>query len=77
MYQLLSIASGKASNATIKVGHLASIDLVRIKNGTVKAMNMQQNRWQDEEVSGRANGFRRMIEKVGDRVRLHCEMNQG
>lgn len=70
MYQLLSIASGKASNATIKVGHLASIDLVRIKNGTVKAMNMQQNKNQDIEVSARANGFRRMVEKFGDKVSL-------
>lgn len=42
--------------------------MVRIENGVVKAMNMQQNKEQDEEVSARANGFRRMIEKFGDKV---------
>lgn len=44
--------------------------MVRIENGVVKAMNMQQNKEQDEEVSARANGFRRMIEKFGDKVSL-------
>ena len=47
---------------------MPSIDMVRIENGVVKAMNMQQNKEQDEEVSARANGFRRMIEKFGDKV---------
>ncbi|THH09010.1 hypothetical protein EW145_g2318 [Phellinidium pouzarii] len=51
-----------------QVGHLPSIDLVTIRNGTVKAMNMMQNVNQDEEVSARANGFRRMIEKFGDKL---------
>ena len=44
--------------------------MVRVESGKVRAMNMQQNRGKDKEISGRANGFRRMIEKVGDRVCL-------
>ena len=52
----------------VKVGHLQSIDLVRIENGNVRAMNMQQNEGQDIEISARANGFRRIVEKFRDRV---------
>lgn len=48
--------------------------MVRVERGTVKAMNMQQNKGQDEEVSGRANGFRRMIEKFGDKVRFSLQI---
>lgn len=51
------------------VGHLPSIDLVRIANHTVKAMNMK-NGLEDVEVSERANGFRRMVEKF-NRVVSH------
>lgn len=50
---------------------MPSIDLVRVYQGTVKAMNMQQNEGQDIEISARANGFRRMIEKFRDRVSFH------
>lgn len=32
-------------------------------------MNMQQNQGQDIEISERANGFRRIVEKFRDRVR--------
>ncbi|KAL5497772.1 hypothetical protein ACEPAH_2703 [Sanghuangporus vaninii] len=64
----MSLSGAELRRRVDQVSHLPSIDMVRIQNHTVKAMNMQQNRWQDEEVSGRANGFRRMIEKVGDRL---------
>ncbi|EJD01862.1 uncharacterized protein FOMMEDRAFT_168465 [Fomitiporia mediterranea MF3/22] len=64
----MSLSGEELRRRVDQVSHLPSIDMVRLYNGTVKAMNMQQNRWQDEEVSGRANGFRRMIEKVGDRL---------
>ena len=60
------------SRQVVKVGHLPSVDLVRIRNGTVKALNMLQNVNQDEEISARANGFRRMVEKFRDRVCLGC-----
>lgn len=55
----------------VQVGHLPSIDMVRIRDGTVKAMNMMQNVNQDEEISARANGFRRMVEKFRDVVRFN------
>ncbi|EJD07042.1 uncharacterized protein FOMMEDRAFT_152387 [Fomitiporia mediterranea MF3/22] len=58
----MSLSGEELRRKVDQVSHLPSIDMVRLYNGTVKAMNMQQNRWQDEEVSSRANGFRRMIE---------------
>ncbi len=47
---------------------MPSIDLVRVENGQVRAMNMQQNAGQDIEISARANGFRRIVEKFRDKV---------
>ena len=44
------------------------MDMVTVRNGVVKAMNMKQNEGGDEEISARAHGFRRMIEKFGNRV---------
>ena len=47
------------------------MDMVTVRNGVVKAMNMKQNEGGDEEISARAHGFRRMIEKFGDKVCPH------
>lgn len=58
----------RAHLIVLKVGRLASIDLVRVENGKVMAMNMKQNEHQDIEISARANGFRRIVEKFRDRV---------
>ncbi|KAJ7727739.1 hypothetical protein B0H16DRAFT_1665594 [Mycena metata] len=41
---------------------LPSIDLVRVRNGTVRTVNLAKG-WEDDEVSARAEGFRRMLTK--------------
>ncbi|KAH8112814.1 hypothetical protein DFH11DRAFT_1604084 [Phellopilus nigrolimitatus] len=51
-----------------QVGHLPSIGLVRIRNGTVKTMSMLQNKDQDDEVHARAGGFERMLRDFGDKL---------
>ena len=51
-----------------KVGHLPSISLVRVNKGKVTALTLDNNIGQDKEVNARAHGFRRMIEKVGNKV---------
>ena len=47
---------------TIQVGHLPSIDLVRIRGGkaTIEILNPE---FQDTEISARARGFRSMLGK--------------
>ncbi|KAH7106860.1 hypothetical protein BKA62DRAFT_740679 [Auriculariales sp. MPI-PUGE-AT-0066] len=45
-----------------QVGHLPSIDLVRLRDGVSSTLNIQ-NGFNDSEVSARAKGFRVMIEK--------------
>ena len=42
---------------------------VRVRDGKVTTLRLANNIGQDREVSARAHGFRRMIEKVGDKVR--------
>lgn len=46
----------------LQVGHLPSIDLVRLQNGNAITLNVQTG-FNDSEVSARAKGFRVMIEK--------------
>ncbi|EJD51828.1 hypothetical protein AURDEDRAFT_56215 [Auricularia subglabra TFB-10046 SS5] len=46
----------------VQVGHLPSIDLVRLTNGNAITLNIQTG-FNDSEVSARAKGFRVMIEK--------------
>ena len=52
------------------MGHLPSISLVRVSKGKVTALTLDNNIGQDKEVNARAHGFRRMIEKVGNKVRI-------
>lgn len=54
-----------------KVGHLPSIDLVRLQNGNAITLNIQTG-FDDSEVSARAKGFRVMIEKFQHTVRRLC-----
>lgn len=51
---------------------MPSISLVRVSGGKVTALNLANNIGQDREVNARAHGFRRMIEKVGNRVSSAC-----
>ena len=55
-----------------QVGHLPSIDLVRLENGRAISMNIQ-NGFNDTEVGARAKGFRVMIEKFQHKVRPNVD----
>ncbi|KAF5344604.1 hypothetical protein D9758_013894 [Tetrapyrgos nigripes] len=48
---------------SLQVGSLPSIDIVRIRNGVVKTVNLNKG-FEDSEVGARANGFKSMINKV-------------
>jgi len=50
-----------------QVGHLPSIDLVRLTNGKAITLNIEKG-FEDTEVSARAKGFRVMIEKFQHKV---------
>lgn len=52
---------------SLQVGHLPSIDLVRIRNGVV-TVEIVNSDFHDVEVSARAKGFRDMLEKFVETV---------
>jgi hypothetical protein len=51
----------------IQVGHLPSVDLVRVENGTTKTIDVNKG-FHDSEVGARAKGFRVMLEKFQDKL---------
>ena len=58
----------ETSSCSLQVGHLPSIDLVRLENGEAITMNIQ-NGFNDTEVGGRARGFCEMLAKFQHKVR--------
>jgi hypothetical protein len=46
----------------LQVGHLPSVDLVRVENGTTRTIDITKG-FEDAEVGARAKGFRVMLEK--------------
>lgn len=48
---------------------LPSIDLVRIRDGIPTTVNIKTD-FKDSEVSARANGFKAMLDKFADAVRV-------
>jgi hypothetical protein len=61
------------SVSALQVGHLPSIDLVRIENGKAISMNIQ-NGFNDTEVGARAKGFCAMVEKFQHKVRVNAHV---
>ncbi len=60
-----------ACSAGLQSGHLPSIDLVRVRNGKSRAVNIKDGP-ESSEVSARAKGFLRMIEKFQEKVSRTC-----
>ena len=69
---LFAISSSHAETFSCRdhqVGHLPSIDLVRLQNGKAIPMKIQKG-FNDSEVGARAKGFCAMLKKFGHKVRL-------
>jgi hypothetical protein len=57
-----SLSGEEIRRRAIQAGHLPSIDLVRIRNGSVTIENVNPD-FKDTEISARARGFRSMLGK--------------
>jgi hypothetical protein len=53
-----------------QAGHLPSVDLVKVRNGEAKAVNVKDGSDNVDGVSARASGFLLMIEKFQDKVSI-------
>lgn len=63
-----SLSGEEIRRRSFQVGHLPSIDLVRIRNGTA-TIEIVNPEFQDTEISARAWGFRSMLGKFLETVR--------
>ena len=57
-----SLSGEEIRRRSVQVGHLPSIDLVRIRNGSATVENVNPD-FQDTEFSARSRGFRNMLTK--------------
>ncbi len=62
-----SFSGAEIRRRAVQVGYLPSVDLVRIKDGQTRTIDVNKG-FEDSEVGARAKGFRVMLEKFQDKL---------
>lgn len=62
-----SFSGSEIRRRAVQVGHLPSVDLVRVENGQTRTIDVNKG-FGDSEVGARAKGFRVMLEKFQDKL---------